>query len=90
MHVHTYITMARGKKFVIMLPPGKNFFEPKSPFPREVGLELMQQIQEAGGYYFALEPIDDEQHVTLFTPKDWHHWLLGASDWHVIFGASRF
>lgn len=97
-HVHTYITMARGKKHVIMLPPGSrgqdkpfaSFFEPKTPFPREVGPVLMKQLQDIGGYYFALEPIDDSQHVTLFTPKGWHHWLLGASDWHVIFGASRF
>eukprot|EP01063_Lacrimia_lanifica_P015653 TRINITY_DN22342_c0_g1_i1.p1 TRINITY_DN22342_c0_g1~~TRINITY_DN22342_c0_g1_i1.p1 ORF type:complete len:386 (+),score=173.67 TRINITY_DN22342_c0_g1_i1:55-1212(+) len=91
-HVHTYITMARGKKWVIMMPPGKNFFPLKSPFPppREVTPELMARIQDAGGYYFALEPVDDTQHATLFTPKGWHHWLLGATDWHVIFGASRF
>ena len=41
-------------------------------------------------YFFKLEPVDDEQHVTLFTPKGWHHWLLGQAEWHLIFGASRF
>jgi hypothetical protein len=89
-HVDTYITMARGCKHVIMLPSGGNFFGEKSPFPRSVDPELMQKILDQGGYFFNLEPIDDQQHVTLFTPKGWHHWLLGKSDWHLIFGASRF
>jgi hypothetical protein len=89
-HVDTYITMARGCKHVIMLPSGGNFFGDKSPFPRSVDPELMQKILDHGGYFFNLEPIDDQQHVTLFTPKGWHHWLLGKSEWHLIFGASRF
>ena len=80
----------RGRKHVIMLPSGGNFFGDKSPFPRSVDADLMQQILDHGGYFFNLEPIDDQQHVTLFTPKGWHHWLLGKSDWHLIFGASRF
>jgi hypothetical protein len=89
-HVDTYITMARGCKHVIMLPSGGNFFGEKTPFPRKVDPDLMHKILEHGGYHFKLEPIDAEQHVTLFTPKGWHHWLLGMSDWHLIFGASRF
>jgi hypothetical protein len=89
-HVDTYITMARGKKHVIMLPSGGNFFGDKGPFPRNVDPDLMQKILDRGGYFFTLEPVDDDQHVTLFTPKGWHHWLLGKSSWHLIFGASRF
>ncbi|EKX35536.1 hypothetical protein GUITHDRAFT_146370 [Guillardia theta CCMP2712] len=89
-HVDTYITMARGCKYVIMLPSGGNFFGDKQPFPKDVDFETMSKIVNAGGYYFSLEPVDPEQHVTLFTPKSWHHWLLGMSDWHLIFGASRF
>ena len=89
-HVDTYITMARGAKHVIMLPSGGNFFGDKAPFPRNVDPELMKEILDHGGYFFTLEPVDDEQHVTLFTPKGWHHWLLGKSSWHLIFGASRF
>ena len=74
-----------------MLPSGGNFFSPKEPFPLEVTPALARRIVEAGGYYFRLEPADsDRAHVTLFTPKGWHHWLLGLTHWHLIFGASRF
>jgi len=86
--------MARGRKHVIMLPSGCNFFGKsgvcKTPFPRSVDGELIHKILQHRGYFFTLEPVDREQHVTLFTPKGWHHWLLGKSEWHLIFSASRF
>ena len=54
--------------------------------------ELMQEILSNGGYFFELSARDEgrDDLVTVFTPKGWHHWLLGLTDWHCIFGASRF
>ncbi len=89
-HVDTYFTVARGRKNVIMLPSGGNFFGEKVPFPRDLTPDLIESILSRGGYFFSLEAISDTQFLTVFTPKGWHHWLLGMTDWHLIYGASRF
>jgi hypothetical protein len=89
-HVDTYFSIGKGKKHVIMLPPGTNFFEPSARFPREFPPELVTEIVSRGGYVYSFQPIDENHLCTVFTPKGWHHWLLGMDDWHLIYGASRF
>ena len=93
-HVDTWVTIVRGSKLVVMLPPGGKVLQEDSTFPVtfRTGVDrfLLRKILDAGGFYFKWEPVSEEQHVTLFVPKGWHHWVLGNSAWHVIFGASRF
>jgi len=75
---------------VMMLPSKGNLFSKDALFPRSVDPTLMTQILEVGGYFFTLEPAAKDENVTLFVPKGWHHWVLGKSESHLIFGASRF
>ena len=60
------------------------------PFPVDPQPELVQAIKAAGGAYFDLQPTPDGAPVTLYMPVGWLHWLIGASDWHVVFGGSLF
>ena len=88
--VDTWVTIARGSKLVVMLPPGGKVLQEDSAFPTGDDHLLLRKIIDAGGFYFRWEPVSEDQQVTLFVPKGWHHWVLGNSLWHVIFGASRF
>eukprot|EP01118_Nematostelium_gracile_P011081 TRINITY_DN3897_c0_g1_i1.p1 TRINITY_DN3897_c0_g1~~TRINITY_DN3897_c0_g1_i1.p1 ORF type:complete len:353 (+),score=66.40 TRINITY_DN3897_c0_g1_i1:1-1059(+) len=88
--VDTYITLCSGAKQVLMLPPNAGILsELPEKFPLDISLELAKKIHDEGGYFFELKRRSDKGHVTLFVPKGWHHWLLGRSNWAVIFGASR-
>lgn len=60
----TYITICAGVKQVLMLPPGKNFFEEmeeeeegtkKLQFPLRPTEQLLKRIHSAGGYFFKLK-----------------------------------
>ena len=44
----------------------------------------------SGGDYPCLDMHDDGAVLALYIPAGWFHWLLGDSDWHVIFGGSFF
>ena len=60
----------------------------------------------AGGYWFDLAALDDDgaseregegdeiddggEHVYLFIPPGWYHWLLADSAWHVAWSGSYF
>ena len=95
--VDTYITMFCGKKIVLMLPPNVNkeqfseWFDKKAEFPKSLTREQFTRIKECGGYYFDLSSVSSGRgQITLFVPKGWFHWLLGQSEWAVIFGSSAF
>ena len=99
--VDTYLTIVRGAKRVIMMPESAASCafhalmhpeppHPHPPFPRDIASHVLAQLVAAGGFYFDLAPIDRHNHVTLFIPKGWHHWLECASDWAVVFSSSRF
>jgi len=89
--VNTYLTICRGVKQVIMLPPGQTLFKENEPFPISPTNELITSIHSAGGFYFQLKPLDNQdKYLTLFVPKNWHHWLLGRTQWAVVFGSSCF
>ena len=62
----TCITLVRGRKHVLMLPPscavaGKPdvcaWFGDDDAFPYAPSAELLRRIVEAGGYLFAMEPL---------------------------------
>jgi hypothetical protein len=89
-NVDTYFTLARGKKYVVMLPPGQTIFDERAEFPLNPSANLLEAIVESGGFIFDLEPVDKHTPACVYIPMGWHHWLLGGSAWAVAYGGSRF
>jgi hypothetical protein len=101
--VCTYLTAVAGRKRVLLLPPQQTLLrlESRDDFPYQPTAEQWAAFMEAGGYYFDLAPccsdaddgtgVEGASHdtaVTLFMPNGWCHWLVGATDWHVVYSGS--
>jgi hypothetical protein len=68
--------------------------------------QLLQDVKDAGGYFFLLEDGVPQQYgsssssrnrygdsfdaTALYMPAGWYHWLVGLSDWHVVYGGSFY
>ncbi|KAG8470932.1 hypothetical protein KFE25_009353 [Diacronema lutheri] len=81
--VSTCLTLARGRKRIIMLPPSAGdgnitcgWFNGE-PFPLEPSAELLARIAAVGGYCFEMSVPRGGSPVAFFTPAGWFHWLLG-------------
>ena len=104
--VSTYLAICEGSKLVLLLPPDQTLLpaggDPDlllQPTP-----QFLQEVKGAGGYFFLLE--DVQQHggssrsrdkygqpfdaTALYLPAGWYHWLVGLSDWHVVYGGSFY
>ena len=88
--VDTYLTLVCGAKYVIMLPPDQHMFEKDQPFPDIIDAELARAVVDAGGYYFVMAPSASDDFPSLYIPKGWQHWLIGAAPWHVVLGSSKY
>eukprot|EP00128_Syssomonas_multiformis_P005740 Colp12_sorted_trinity150504_noHs@11604 len=89
--VDTYLCMQLGCKRAILLPPTQKIFKENDPFPEEFTADLIENIQEAGGYVFDLMGhVGEGVTPTLFIPKGWFHCLIGVTDWHVVLTASKY
>jgi|MDSY01.1.fsa_nt_gb hypothetical protein len=84
--VSTCLTIVRGRKRVMLLPPACgeggaecSWFGDADTFPLEPSLELLERIAAVGGYLFSIVPLSEreDEGVSLFTPAGWFHWLLG-------------
>ncbi len=67
---------------------------------------FLSDVKAAGGHYFLLEDVKtvpgaprgisqsgsdgDWSATALYLPAGWYHWLVGLTDWHVVYGGSFY
>lgn len=102
--VATYLAICEGAKLVLLLPPNQTLLPPGgdpdillNPTP-----QFLADIRAAGGYFFLLEDLPDKYSswnsrdfdnfsaTALYMPAGWHHWLVGLTDWHIVYGGSFY
>lgn len=68
--------------------------------------QFLEDVRAAGGYFFLLEDLTPQRQgqgqgqqqngggdfsaTALFMPAGWYHWLVGLTDWHVVYGGSFY
>jgi hypothetical protein len=103
--VATYLSICAGAKLVLLLPPGQKLLPAGGdanalldPSP-----ELLAAVRDAGGHFFLLENVPDAaatgggggggggfSATALYMPAGTWHWVVGLTDWHVVFGGSYY
>ncbi|WIA12812.1 hypothetical protein OEZ85_006442 [Tetradesmus obliquus] len=98
--VNTYLAICSGAKLTLLLPPDQTLLPAggDSALLLQPSQQLLDDVKAAGGYFFLME--DDGQLVEgstngfsgtgLYMPTGWHHWLVGLTDWHVVYGGSFY
>lgn len=99
--VATYLAICEGAKACLLLPPAQTLLPPggDESLLLEPSPQLLADVRAAGGYFFLLtdEPSSSggvsgsEFNATaLYMPAGWWHWLVGLSEWHVVYGGSYY
>jgi hypothetical protein len=102
--VATYLAICAGAKLALLLPPGQTLL-PAGGDSRALlapGRELLEAVREAGGHFFILEDrpaaaaggspgaAREFSATALMMPTGWYHWVVGLTDWHVVYGGSFY
>jgi hypothetical protein len=104
--VCTYLAAASGSKLTLLLPPDQTLLPAGgdadmllNPTP-----QFLADVKAAGGYFFLLEDLTQQVReqgrdprstagfsgTALYMPAGWYHWLVGLTDWHVVYGGSFY
>jgi hypothetical protein len=96
------LAICAGAKLCLLLPPDQTLLPAggDADMLLQPSVALLEDVRAAGGHYFLLHDQTDAvdaaagnsgfSATALYLPAGWWHWLVGLTDWHVVYGGSFF